>query len=281
MLNDWFYSHSTWEVMFVVCSVIVGPSLGGLYLFNRFVDWESREKDTSMVGLSYALAGGIYAIVISFVAVGVYENLDKADGIATAEANFLSSIVFDSAGLPSDLALRVRGNVDAYIDTVTEKEWRSQQAYQMGDGNFEEGWSELRKISRDLNNFEPATAGQATVKLEMMQNIDELFSARHARLLAANAHLPDAVWQMMIFGLIMVLVYVCLFGPHSFKMHMAVTGLTMFTIGLVFTLIIAMDYPFRGDVSVDDEAYRGTKEVAASVFGKPAEHPSAAAHEQK
>ena len=281
MLNDWFYSHSTWEVMFVVCAAIVGLSLCVLYLFHRFVEWEPREKDTSMVGLSYALAGGIYAIVISFVAVGVYENMDKADGVATAEANYLSSVVFDSAGLPADLAQKVRGTVYAYIDTVTEKEWHSQQAYQMDDSNFAEGWSELRQLSHDLSSFEPATQGQATLKLEMLQNIDDLFGARHTRLLAANAHLPDTVWQMMVLGLMLVLVYVCLFGPHSYTMHMAVTALTMFTIGLVFTLIIAMDYPFRGDVSVSDEAYVGTRQVADSIFGKPSENPSAVTHEQK
>ena len=46
-----------------------------------------------------------------------------------------------------------------------------------------------------------------------------------------------------------------LFGPHNYRMHMAVTGLTMLSIGLVFTLIIALDYPFRGELSVGDENY--------------------------
>jgi hypothetical protein len=280
MLNNWFYSHPTWEVTFVVCLVLVLLALGGLFVFHRRVDWDIREKDTTMVGLSYALAGGIYAIVISFVAVGVYESMDKADAIATAEANSLSSLVYDSAGLPPALGARVRSDVNAYIDIVTKKEWPSQQAYQMQDSNFEEGWLKLRSVSLDLANFQPTTLGQSTVKLEMIGGIDDLFSARRARLLAADAHLPDAVWQMMIFGLILVLVYVCLFGPHSFKMHMAVTGLTAFTIGLVFSLIIGLDYPFRGDLSVDDDSYLSIKQISASTFGH-AEGQPAAGHEEK
>lgn len=267
MLNNWFYSHPTWEVTFAVCMVLVLVALGGLYLFHRRIDWEIREKDTTMVGLSYALAGGIYAIVISFVAVGVYESMDKAESIATAEANSLSSLVYDSAGLPAALGAKVRNDVDAYIDIVTKKEWPSQQAYHMQASNFEDGWLRLRTISLDLANFEPATIGQATVKAEMVEGIDDLFSARRARILAADAHLPDAVWEMMIFGLALVLAYVCLFGPHSFKIHMAVTSLTMITIGLVFSLIIGLDYPFRGDLSVDDDAYLGVREIAATTFG--------------
>jgi Protein of unknown function (DUF4239) len=280
MLNNWFYSHPTWEVVLAVCSAMVVLALAGLVVFHRLVHWEAREKDTSMIGLSYALAGGIYAVVIAFVAVGVYSAMDKGEAIASAEANSLSALVFDSAGLPPELGARVRNDVNAYIDTVIKKEWPSQQAYRMDESNFSEGWAQLRRIGVDLAGFEPANMGQTTVKLEMVHGINEVFSARSARLLAANAHLPDATWQMMICGLFLVAFYLYLFGPHSFRIHMAVTGLTMVSIGLVFSFIIALDYPFRGDLSVDDEAFLGLKEIAASTFA-PNETPAAGAHEEK
>jgi hypothetical protein len=274
MLNHWFYSHSTWEVAAAVCSVVVILPLIGLFIFNRLVNWDAREKDTSMIGLSYALCGGIYAVVLAFVAVGVYEAMDRSSAIASDEANSLGGLAFDSAGLPPELAMRVRADVDKYIDIVTQKEWPSQRAYQMEDRNYEEGWVQVRRISLDLANFEPATQGQATVKAEMVHVINDLFSARRARLLAANAHLPDAVWQMLIFGLLLVAVYIYMFGPHSYRIHMAVTGLTMLSISLVFTLIIALDYPFRGDLSVDNDAYLGVKEVSDRAFeSAEAEHP--------
>jgi hypothetical protein len=266
MLNHWFYSHSTWAVAGAVCSAAVLLPLIGLWIFHRLVDWETREENTAMVGLSYALCGGIYAVVLAFVAVGTYEAMDKGAAIAGDEANSLGGLAFDSAGLPSTLGVRLREDVDKYIDIVTKKEWPSQQAYQMQERNFEEGWSQVRRIGLDLAAFEPETKGQATVKAEMMHTTNELLSARRARLLAANAHLPDAVWQMLIFGLGLVAVYVFLFGPHSYKLHMAVTAMTMLSIGLVFTLIIALDYPFRGELSVDDDAYLSVKEVSARAF---------------
>jgi hypothetical protein len=281
MLNAWFYSHSTWAVAGAVCSVVVALPLVGLYIFHRLVDWHAREEDTSMTGLSYALCGGIYAVVLAFVAVGTYEAMDKSSTIASNEANSLGGIAFDSAGLPAELGVRVRTDVDKYIDIVTQKEWPSQQAYHMEEHNYEEGWAQVRRIGLDLSNFEPSTPGQATVKAELVHSANELFSARRARLLAANAHLPDAVWQMLIFGLGLVAVYVSLFGPHSFKIHMAVTSLTMLSIGLVFTLIIALDYPFRGDLSVDDEAYIGVKEVSDRAFEESVEAKVGEANEAR
>ena len=163
-------------------------------------------------------------VVLAFVAVGTYEAMDKSTAIASVEANSLGGLAFDSAGLPNELAVRVRTDVDRYIDIVTSKEWPSQRLYQMQDRNYEEGWVQIRRIGLDLADYEPASAGRATVKAEMMRAVSELFSARRARLLAANAHLPDAVWQMLVFGLGLVIIYVYLFGPHSFKIHLAVTG---------------------------------------------------------
>ncbi len=274
MLNQWFYSHSTWQVASAVCAVVVLVPLLGLYLFHRLVNWHAREENTSMTGLSYALCGGIYAVVLAFVAVGTYEAMERSAAIASDEANSLSGLAFDSAGLSGELGAQVRSDVDKYIDIVTKREWPSQQAYKMEESNYQEGWAQVRRIGLDLTGFEPATPGQASVKAEMLRSANELFSARRARLLAATAHLPDAVWEMLICGLGLVSLYIYLFGPHSFKIHMAVTGMTMLSIGLVFTLIIALDYPFRGYLSVDNEAYLGVKEVADRAF-EAAETPKA------
>ena len=101
MLNQWFYSHAVWQVAIAVCSVMVLVPLLGLSLFHRLVDWEAREHDTTMVGLSYALCGGIYAVLLAFVAVGTYETMDKTAAIASEEANSLGGLAFDSAGLPA------------------------------------------------------------------------------------------------------------------------------------------------------------------------------------
>ena len=278
MLNNWFYSHPVWEVAAAVCFVTVVLPLVGLYFFHKVVPWNVREEDTSMVGLSYALCGGIFAVVLAFVAVGVYEAMEKTNVTAAAEANSLCNLVFDSAGMPKEIGSRIREEVDQYIDTVTEKEWPSQQAYHMEASNFEQGWSQVRQINTEIAVWEPATPGQAAINADMVRLVNKLFAARRTRLLAASAHLPDAVWQMLVFGLGLVTAFIYLYGPHSFKIHAAVTGLTMLSIGLVFTLIIALDYPFRGALSVDDEAFKGVKAVASHAF---AEEPASPGEDKK
>jgi len=271
MLNEWFYAHKTWQIGFAIDFTLVGLALIGLYFFHRLVPWRKREEDTAMVGLSYALCGSVYAVLLAFVAGNTFETMDKSEGIASEEANSLTALVFDSAGLGTQTANQVRHETDRYIDLVIQKEWPFQRAYKMDAANFEQGWEMLRQISLELSNFEPKSEGQASVKAEMEHDINDLFTARRLRLLAATQHIPGAIWCMLLFGLGVVTVYVYLFGPHSFKIHVAVTVLTVLSIGFVFTLVIAEDYPFRGIVSVDSEAYSAVKEVSELIF-----HPESA-----
>ena len=281
ILNQWFYTHKTWQVGGAIDLTLVAVALLGLYVFHHLVSWHKREHDTPMVGLSYALCGGVYAVMLAFVAANTFETMDRAEGIAAEEANSLSGMVFDSGGLAPETGVPVRNDVIRYIDVVTKQEWPAQRAYKMDDSNFEEGWALIRKISVELAAYEPKTEGQATVKLEIEHEINDLFTARRMRLLAATQHLPEAIWMMLILGLGMVAIYIYLFGPHSFKMHIAVTTLTMLSVGFVFTLVVAEDYPFRGIVSVDSEAYSGVKEVAEHVFNHTAEKPGEHAAEDK
>jgi hypothetical protein len=118
------------------------------------------------------------------------------------------------------------------------------------------------QLSTRLASFEPATLGQNVNKAEMLHAVSDLIKARRSRILAAGDHLPDIVWQILLIAGGIAVVYTYLFGAHSLAIHLSITGLIAATIALVFVLIIAPDYPFRGDVSVGDDAFLGVQATA-------------------
>ena len=93
MLVNFLYSHPTWLVGLLVIGIWTGLSLAGLYLFHRLVDVHMRHKDTETVGLTYAIVAVVYAVLIAFIVVNVFETFAKGDEIATAEANKLSNLM--------------------------------------------------------------------------------------------------------------------------------------------------------------------------------------------
>ncbi len=274
MLVDFLYTHPTWVIGLVVIGIWSGVSLAGLYLFHRLVDVNMRHKDTETVGLTYAIVAVVYAVLIAFIVVDVFETFAKGDEIATAEANKLSNLMLDSAGLPPQMAEAVGADLDKYIDIVVKSEWPSQQKGNLGEAVFEPGWTVLAKLSTRLAIFEPATMGQNVNKAEMLHAMNELIKARRSRILAAGEHLPSVVWQILLLAGAVAVGYTYLFGTHNFRIHLAITGLISATIALVFVLIIALDYPFRGDVSVGDDAFLSVKATAAGALEPEPANPA-------
>jgi hypothetical protein len=272
VLVDFLYSHPTWLIGLVVIGIWTGVALAGLYVFHRLVDVDTRHKDTETVGLTYAIVAVVYAVLIAFIVVDVFETFAKGDEIATAEANKLSNLMLDSAGLPPQMAEAVRGDLDKYIDIVVKSEWPSQQAGKLGDKVFEPGWTALAHLSTRLAVFEPTTSGQNVNKGEMLHVMNDLIRARRSRIIAAGEHLPGVVWQILLLAGAVAVGYTYLFGAHSFGIHLAITGLISATISLVFVLIIALDYPFRGDVSVGDDAFISVKATASGALETEIHH---------
>ena len=275
MLVDFLYSHPTWEIGLLVVGILTGLALLGLYLFHRLVDVHIRHKDTETVGLTYAIVAVVYAVLIAFIVVDVFETFAKGDEIATAEANKLSNLMLDASGLPPQMAQSVQADLNQYIDIVVKKEWPSQQAGKLDDAVFEPGWTVLGHLSTQLAAFEPATMGQNVNKGEMLHTVNELIKSRRSRIIAAGEHLPTVVWQILLLAGGVAVGYTYLFGAHSFRIHMAITGLIAATIALVFVLIIALDYPFRGEVSVGDDAFVSVRATASGVAAPEAATPAA------
>ena len=264
---DFFYTHPTWLVGVVVIGVWTGLSLLGLWIFNKFSDPHSRHKDTETVGLTYAIVAVVYAVLIGFIVVNVFESSAKGEEIATTEANQLNNLKLDSVGLSVAECTLICAAVDKYTDQVIKVEWPSQQAGKLEESVFEPGWEQLGQLSTQLAAYEPTTAGQGVTKSEMLHVMDTLVQARRNRVTAAGEHVPDVIWQILLLAGAVAVGYTYLFGAHSFKIHLAITGLIAATISLVFVLIIALDYPFRGEVAVGDEAFVGVRAMAAVAPG--------------
>jgi len=266
LLADFLYSHSTWMIGLLVIGLGTGISLLGLYVCHRFVDVNVRHKDTETVGLTYAIVAVVYAVLIALIVVDVFETFSKAEAIASTEANKLSNLMLDSSGLPPQMATEVRSDINKYIDLVVKSEWPTQRAGKLADSAFEPGWLLLAHMSSELALFEPATMGQNTNKAEMLQAMNDLIKARRGRIIAAGEHLPAVIWKMLLLGGAVSVAYTYLFGARSFGIHMAITGLIAATITLVFVLIITLDYPFRGAVSVTSEAFLDVQRTAFEVL---------------
>jgi ABC-type branched-subunit amino acid transport system permease subunit len=101
--------------------------------------------------------------------------------------------------------------------------------------------------------------GQQVIQAELLKALNELYSARASRLSAVEGHIPGVVWWIILFGGAITVGFTYLFGFHDFRMHVVMTMIVAASLALVVVLIVAMDWPFRGEVSVSPDAYIKTQ----------------------
>ena len=132
-----------------------------------------------------------------------------------------------------------------------DEEWPVQQKGQIPKA----GWKPLHQLQQAVVEFQPATAGQQVVEAEFMRTLNELYKAREARLTAAGGHIPIVIWWIIFLSGALTSGFTYLFGFENFRMHLAMTGAVAASLALVVVLIVALDWPFRGDLSVGPEAF--------------------------
>ena len=145
----------------------------------------------------------------------------------------------------------MRQTLEEYAEAVIHAEWPVQRRGELPSS----GWRPLRKLHGQLVKFQPDTRGEAVIQAEFLRSLNELYKAREARLTAAAGHIPVVIWWIIGISGALTTAFTYLFGFHSFRMHLTMTGAIAASLALVVVLILALDWPFRGDVSVSPAPY--------------------------
>ena len=197
-----------------------------------------------------AVVGVIYAVLLAFIAVFTWENFHKAQDTAELEANKIANLYVDCAGLPPKIAFVIRRDLRDYARLVIYKEWPAQQA---GQVNIE-AWKPLFKLNLTIARFRPAESTGA-IEAEILQTANQLYEARRDRLAAAASGIPNVMWAVTLLGGALTVAFSFFFGVPNFRLHLAMTGMLSASLALVIVLIVALDYPFRGQLRVSSNIY--------------------------
>jgi protein-S-isoprenylcysteine O-methyltransferase Ste14 len=275
MIRDWIYNHPTGEVgtTIVVLSVIL--SWIGLFVFDRYVNVSMRSRHNDVAGFIIAIIGVVYAVLLAFIAVAAWASFDGANRIVQQEANLVGNLYRDSVAVPEPLRGEMRHHIRRYLEHVIEKEWPAQQM-----GEIEpHGWVALQRLHRAIVGIDAQTRSQQVIEEEMLRTLNDLYNARRSRLLAAADGIPDTIWSILVLGGVITVGFTYFFGMPSMRMHYAMTGLLAVSLALVMVLIISLDWPFRGEVSISPEAYEAVQQTmqqpgAGAVVPEPGAVPA-------
>lgn len=234
---------------FVVIALAIG------YLVATSTSREIRTAHNDRAGFILAVIGVIYAVLLAFIAVGVWERFHLAESRTYEEAGAIATAYRDAGSFTE--GVRLRATLQAYVRSVIFHEWPRMAAGERSQISNEL----LEDADRQVRSLAVSSARLADIHQQMLAAMDTALMDRQTRLTIDSGGISSIMWTVLILGAFVTVAFTYLFGFDQTLMQELMIGGLSFLIGLVLFLIMALDYPFRGSISVEPEAFRSLLET--------------------
>jgi hypothetical protein len=253
----WFYQIPNWQLGLLVISIFTILSIVGFVLTRKWVgSFKSHHND--VVSCYVATIGVLYAVLLAMIAVASWNNYTDVDSLVSQEADLVHAMFRDADAFPSPHRERFRSLLRDYVDTVINVEWPSLQR------GLEEKRAAMAvdAIFNEWIRFEPRTEKENVVATEIFQRMNNFQSVRGNRIQTGLSGLMPVLWVVVLLGAALNLGLTYLFWMDDQRVHFVMTAVLGATIGMVVYLILALDHPLWGEVSVQPTAF---EIIAASM----------------
>jgi hypothetical protein len=257
----WLYQIRTIWLGILIVGGFAAASLLGLWLTRPLARRFSPEQN-DFANYFFATVAVFYAVLVGLIAVACWGNYIGIDGVVSNEAVSSSDVYRDIESYPPALRDAVRKDLRDYVKFVIASEWPAQKG---GARRPPGGDVLMHAIAFRLTTFEPATLGQQAVHIQTLHDLDDLFSNRRLRLEAIDNHLPGLMWLVVLAGAAVLMFMTYLFRVGDRKLHFLLTVALSVVVGLVIFLILALDRPLIGAVSIDASSFEDALTTMSGV----------------
>ncbi len=233
--------------------VVVLPTLVamlGPLLIRRFVALENLATNNEVAGFKFATVGVLYAVLLAFSIVVVWEKFNDAEATVEREAGAAATIYHLTSGLGAPQGKAVHDALTVYLKSVVREEWPAMGAARANRPT----WQALSAIYAALLLPDSAAQSDSALKAEIFHQLDSLTQARRSRLLAAEGDVPGPVWFILFGGAMLTIVFTFFFGTRNLRAQTLMTALLTILIFSELLVAVALDRPFTGGIKETPDA---------------------------
>ncbi|MEV0443726.1 hypothetical protein AB0I84_26235 [Streptomyces spectabilis] len=260
-MEIWLLNHlPTPALALIMVGGIVFLALAGSLLTYRWHPGLAEGEHNDMVGAGLGMFAAIYGIILAFVVVTLWTEVDEAEAVVANESTYLAQMVRDSQAFPAPQRARMEDAVSAYAHALVEVQWPL-----MREGRPEYGATEgaIGDMFAALNSFEPRTEREKAFYRETISDINKIVAERRARITKAQQSLPVLFKVLAYGGALVIIPLTFLYGNKSRRVRLLFVGSVAALVGFSLLLVLVLDHPFAGDISVTPDAF---KEGALAKF---------------
>lgn len=227
------------------------------YLLRKFIPNFLIEK-TFITEVVYNVVLLSSTILWIFVIISLWESYLMTDDFVVKESQALSEIVMDNKIFPEKFRKEINDAVKQYITLLIHDEWPL-----MKEGKTSiEANEALERIYTFLEQYTPNTTIEQIFYKEIISDFARVYEFRQSRLEKIESIIPSSLFAMILMSFSAVMLAICFIKEGTKKNNMILLAFSSFMIGINLSIIVLLDYPFSGTISI------GNKTLTEGVLKK-------------
>lgn len=221
-------------------------------VLQRRLRTEVLRRHNDVTGYIFSAVGVLYAVVLGFVVVVVWQKYDAAVSNVEAEVDAVGNLYHVVDGFPADARGAIRSDLRSYVEQVVRVEWPAMARNADVPDN---GANNLEDASYRIDTLAPINFKQFAAQQAAISNEQRLFDARRARLIEAVPAVPDVLWFALIAGALAMVAFCYIFGVENRPAQLIMTAMLVGLIGILFVVIGEFSTPFSGSVRISADGW--------------------------
>lgn len=258
---------TTREAIEIALSYIIPMALLGMVgvlVTRKLLHGRVNEGHNDVLVPLFLTAGTIYAVLLGFTVVAVWESFDAAKSNVADEAATLVVAYRETSGMDAAHGARLRESLRHYTEAVISDEWKI-QAQQSGSGS-QKARRAIGEMFRSFSELEPKVReADAQMNSQFLLTVAQIVADGNKRAIQAVEALPWVMWLGAIGGGILVVgMSLFLFMERAWPHLVMSTSMAALIGSLLFATAI-LEGPFEGPMAIEVQPFENALHVFAEI----------------
>lgn len=242
---------STLPIWLTALILVVVPSLlamTGPVLIRRRVSLERLTTNNEIAGFKFATVGVIYAVLIAFAVIVVWERFNDGEAAVLQEAGAAATLYRLTTKTATEDTAERRA-LSNYLRLAIDRDW-PQMAKESESADVTLALDRLYAATMTL--ADKGILAQSTLS-EIFRQLDTITQARRTRLHLASGIVPDILWIVLFSGAFLTIAFTFFFGTENLSAQVMMTGILSIIVCMGLLVIVTIDHPFAGPVHIESD----------------------------
>ncbi len=249
-LDQWLIlnAHGMFLCVMIMVSAAV-LSVGGVLIVQRFISHHRLKVHNDITGPIFGTLGVIYAVLLAFVMVIVWQKFDRVEKNSEMEVHYLATLCTDAEPFEATFRQKVHYQISVYAKTMIEE----RNALARGNVN-PEAYKALEQLVKLYSSYSLRNETETVFFQQSVGKISKLFDLRMIRIIDGRAGMHPMLWFVLIVGGVITIVFTMFFGSSSLRAKMLMSTLLAILISLFLFTILDFSFPFNGTANISSES---------------------------